>query len=281
MSATLSGIIVLENATAVEGLPSTVSFYGQVWLRPGRILTGLFRHYNANNLSFPDVGHFFTWVHVCHPSTPFTIVINVYKIAKFLSDHHGESTAARDHSSQHDPPLSDDDSQVTSTVASLSTDVDRHNSFHVAGDILQLIPLNVPDPMQQSFINVTGCVLNSNKADGIFDIDARQYTTLYKNTSSLPVRAHFNSTKYKGKKPTPSDKTFVSVEGALLNVETDPAGHVERFIITVDYITFLGKATVFPPPPTSTGTSSFSSPHPFSHCFVLLRQFDNIAVLCF
>jgi hypothetical protein len=65
MSATLSGLIALENPTAIDGLPSSLTFDGQMWLGPGRILTGIFRYYNASNNTFPDVGQYFAWIHVC------------------------------------------------------------------------------------------------------------------------------------------------------------------------------------------------------------------------
>ena len=71
MSATLSGLIVLENARPVDGLPLSVVFDGQMWLGPGRVLTGIFRHYNSSNDSFPDVGYFFAWIHVCQLACTF------------------------------------------------------------------------------------------------------------------------------------------------------------------------------------------------------------------
>lgn len=65
MSATLSGLIVLENARPVDGLTSSsVMFDGQMWLGPGRTLAGTFRYYNSSNYSFPEVGHYFAWIHV-------------------------------------------------------------------------------------------------------------------------------------------------------------------------------------------------------------------------
>ena len=64
MSATLSGLIALENASPMEDSPSTITFDGQMWLGPERILTGLFRYYNSSNISFPDIGQYFAWIHV-------------------------------------------------------------------------------------------------------------------------------------------------------------------------------------------------------------------------
>lgn len=65
MSATLSGLIVLENARPDDdGLPLSVLFDGQMWLGPERILTGTFRYYNSPNYSFPEIGNYFAWIHV-------------------------------------------------------------------------------------------------------------------------------------------------------------------------------------------------------------------------
>ena len=64
MSATLSGPIALEDAKPQDDSPSSVSFDGQMWLGQGQILTGMFRYYNAYNLTFPDVGQYFAWIHV-------------------------------------------------------------------------------------------------------------------------------------------------------------------------------------------------------------------------
>ena len=64
MSATLSTLIILENPRPVDGQPSSVTFDGQMWLRPGRVLTGEFRYYNSTNESFPEVGQYFAWIHV-------------------------------------------------------------------------------------------------------------------------------------------------------------------------------------------------------------------------
>jgi hypothetical protein len=64
MSATLSGLIILENARPVDGSPSSVTVDGQMWLAPGRSLMGEFRYYNSTNESFSDVGQYFAWIHV-------------------------------------------------------------------------------------------------------------------------------------------------------------------------------------------------------------------------
>jgi hypothetical protein len=99
---------------------------------------------------------------------------------------------------------------------------------------------------QQTYINVCGAAVNTNKSDDCFEVNAAQYTSHYKNNrplSILPVRAHFNLNKYRTKKPMPSDNTYVSVEGFLEDIETDAAGHATLFHMVVDNISFLGRAT--------------------------------------
>jgi len=64
MSATLSGLMALENPMPLDDSPSTVSFDGQMWLGPEQILTGIFRYYNSSNINFPDLGQYFLWIHV-------------------------------------------------------------------------------------------------------------------------------------------------------------------------------------------------------------------------
>lgn len=64
MTATLSGPIVLENPQALDGSPCTLEFDGQMWLSAGNVITGKFRYFNSSGLTFTDIGHYFTWIHV-------------------------------------------------------------------------------------------------------------------------------------------------------------------------------------------------------------------------
>ena len=106
---------------------------------------------------------------------------------------------------------------------------------------------------ERAYINVSGAAINSNKSASCFEINAAQYTTHYKSNralSFLPFQAHFNSNKYKTKKPIPSNQTYVSVEGFLDAIGTDSNSNATTFHISVDNINFLGKST------TSSATSS-------------------------
>jgi hypothetical protein len=64
MSATLSGIIIVENPKLVDDSPSSLTLDGQMWLGPGHVLTGVFNYYNSSNLSFVDFTHYLSWIHV-------------------------------------------------------------------------------------------------------------------------------------------------------------------------------------------------------------------------
>ena len=78
----------------------------------------------------------------------------------------------------------------------------------------------------------------------------------YKNNrtlSILPIQAHFNSTKYKTKKPVPLNNTYVCIKGFLEDIETDSNGYATLFHVSVDNINFLGRAALTPSVGSSTG----------------------------
>ena len=103
------------------------------------------------------------------------------------------------------------------------------------------------DVIRTPYITVSGATFNKSKTS--FDVNATQYTSFYKtqhNLSTLPIRAHFDKTRYKNKKPIPANNTYVAVEGFLNNVKVDSnSGTPTIFHINVDNISFLGK-TVLP-----------------------------------
>ena len=109
------------------------------------------------------------------------------------------------------------------------------------------------------YINVSGAAINSNKTASFFEINAPQYMSHYKHNrtlSFLPIQAHFNSTKYKTKKPIPSNNTYVSIEGFLEDLQTDSSGRATMFHVSMDNINFLGRASLSP---SGTGNPSLSS----------------------
>ncbi|KAF8487728.1 hypothetical protein F5888DRAFT_1810483 [Russula emetica] len=230
MSATLSGVVVLENVGTVEGLPSTICFNGQMWLAPEQTLTGVFRYYNTYNATFPEIGTYFAWIHVAnHEVFDHTEKANTVE-DPIVGDK-------RPHDSQ-----SEDESHIADSLGITPSD-NGNDVFHVAGDIL--LSTTIDDPRQQPFINVSGATVNCNKTEGVFYVNAAQYTSHYKSDKSrsvLPVRGVFNAAKYKNKKPVPSDNKYIAFEGFLGGVDTDSSGHAKFFIVSVDNINFLGKA---------------------------------------
>ena len=130
---------------------------------------------------------------------------------------------------------------------------------------------------ERTYINISGAAINSNKAASSFDVNASQYTTHYKNhrnLSVLPVQAHFNSNKYRTKKPIPSNNTYVSFKGFLDNIETDSTGHATTFHVSVNNINFLGRAT---PSPSATGNAGNKF---ISFSFPLLTSFLQLPPPC-
>jgi len=113
---------------------------------------------------------------------------------------------------------------------------------------------------ERPYINVSDAAINSNKASGFFDLNVPQYTSHYKYNralSVLPIQAHFDSNKYRTKKPIPSNNIYISIEGFLEEVETDSSGHVTTFHVSVDNINFLGRASLSP---TTTGKTGNTFP---------------------
>ena len=138
MSATLSGLVALENATSVEDSPSTLSFDGQIWLGLGRILTGVFRYYNASNLSFPDVGQYFAWIHVSF--TPLSIPLLTFSIqvAKFVAAIQNEhNKVAKADLVTERPAKETNEADLPSSEGSTKT-LQHSPVIHVVGDIIHV-----------------------------------------------------------------------------------------------------------------------------------------------
>lgn len=213
-----------------------------------------------------------------------TLLLNIQQVAKYVPQAHAqptnESVEVLPESGQRLKEVQmDDDLQVANSSNSSSETLDEPDIIHVVGDIVhvrcflsfshadchifpQLIPANTDDMRQQVYTSVSGAAVNSNKDNGFFEVKAAQYTSHYKNDdrslSTFPVRAHFNTSKYKNKIPIPFDNTYVSVEGFLESIETDDAGHATMFHMSVDNINFLGRANPSPSKPSDLGKHSNS-----------------------
>jgi hypothetical protein len=172
------------------------------------------------------------------------------------------------------------DSASTSTTDARALDDQTHpevnissEDYHIYGDIVQVRYRRLPRPLlapkkedkllndekqlipatedvmrHRPYVTFSGIALN--RTESSFDVNAPQYTSFYKahrSLSTLPLRAAFDDTRYKTKKPIPSNNTYVAVEGFLMEVETDSStGRPTVFHVSVDNINFLGKA-VSPP----------------------------------
>lgn len=132
--------------------------------------------------------------------------------------------------------------------------------------IPKLILAKIDDMQERAYINVSGTAINCNKTGGFFEVNVPQYTSQYKancTLSILPVDVHFNSNKYKTKKPILSNNTYVSIKGFLDNIKTDISGRATAFHISIDNINFLSKAMLSP-------SSSGNTGHFFKSSFVFI-----------
>jgi hypothetical protein len=82
---------------------------------------------------------------------------------------------------------------------------------------------------------VSSAVFNCNPKDGIFDLNALQYTTLFKTKKDfciLPVRAYFDKPKYGHKRPMPTaNYIYVTVEASCrMSMLTLTLGFLLTFI---------------------------------------------------
>ena len=143
MSATLSGLIMLENARPVDGSPSSVMFDGQMWLQPGHALTGMFRHYNSSNDTFPEVGQYFAWIHVhgvlCNFAVPSAYI---WQVAKFAPLDHtlqtGEDADAGPESKQHLKEWQTIEDSANNNDSTSSETLEEPDIVDVIGDIIQV-----------------------------------------------------------------------------------------------------------------------------------------------
>jgi len=157
MSATLSGLMALENPTPLEDSPSTLSFDGQMWLGPQQILTGIFRYYNSSNTAFPNIGQYFSWIHVrLFTFSSHSLIMHNAQLAKFDMTLHTQNVKQ---SSSHEDETHDQSKErlkeddVTQSDGSSQTLQHNDDIVHVVGDIIHVC-LRIPSlPLHQHLIN--------------------------------------------------------------------------------------------------------------------------------
>jgi len=82
----------------------------------------------------------------------------------------------------------------------------------------------------------------------------------HSNLSTFPVRAHFDDTKYKHKKPIPSNNINVVIEGFITEYNVDSStGRVSLFHTNTENIGFPQKSTTHTGPPRQRSASSRTS----------------------
>ena len=95
-------------------------------------------------------------------------------------------------------------------------------------------------------VNICGLATDMNWTANTFIVKALQYTTATKDVpreSSLFPAAFFipDTPRFRNKKPMPSKDTYVSVSGYISRLDLSPTSAIERFIIEIDKVSFLGK----------------------------------------
>ena len=149
MSATITGLITLENGTPVEDSPRSLIFDGQIWLGPGCALTGMFRYYNSNNDSFPPIGHYFAWIHVRrllfltykHRSS-----LIFKKVARFEPSYQKQANKSDGDEQEHDDLATEHalDDETSNSIATRDT-LDNEATINVVGDIVDVSLLFEPE----------------------------------------------------------------------------------------------------------------------------------------
>ena len=115
-----------------------------------------------------------------------------------------------------------------------------------------MVPVQVDNPRQRTFVSVTGPVQNPMKDGDCFDIDVSQYTSAYKGKprepSILPTRILIPDTpRYQKNKPMPAPNTFVHITGFLTRYDASESSHgIDRVYAEIENISFLGKKAHVP-----------------------------------
>lgn len=115
--------------------------------------------------------------------------------------------------------------------------------------ITQLMPVDVDFCDLQKLrphVNVCGLATDMNWTANTFVVKAVQYTTATKDVpreSSIFPAAFFvpDTPRFRNKKPMPSRDTYVFVSGYISRLDLSPTSAIERFIIEIDKVSFLGK----------------------------------------
>lgn len=150
--------------------------------------------------------------------------------------------------------------------------LEHHNCCSCQYWLPQLIPADVEDQRHRPHVVIAGTAKNINETDATFDIDVFQYTSTLKNLadpklqksksgnqqSIFPLRTRIPDTKRFKTKPLPKPNTNVLVSGFLTQMDLSKEREVNRFLISMENITFLGRSLL--PASSTPGWSFLISP---------------------
>ncbi|KAF4619279.1 hypothetical protein D9613_004726 [Agrocybe pediades] len=247
-TATISTIVVLENARqAEEGSPKTLLFDAHVYLdifdiedsgedptpaeKPGTL--ACLRYFNIHDHAFEDYGAYF-------------IVANVVKA------HEGNDKAIPNFA----------------TSKELRVGVD----YTLVGDITMLIPACSLQYVTSTFpfLYATACLTSVNKDTRTnkltLQLAPEQFTQMYKEynkkagvkKTSLPIHCvlDLESKRWKSRVPNFQVGHIVTVSGFLSSVwRSSKESKVKHFMLDIDQINIVGKASIRPQVDTTTSGS--------------------------
>ena len=130
------------------------------------------------------------------------------------------------------------------------------------------------DPCQCAYVHISGAVNNVNKESATFKLDVEHYISAFRDLNDsnskptgikpiAPFTCGFSSRYQNRKKPVPFDRRYVSISGFLTDVTYKPNSEldiVERFMVSIDHIAFLGQQSTIP----NTLDSKYYLPAQFS-----------------
>ncbi|KAF7981288.1 hypothetical protein HWV62_34199 [Athelia sp. TMB] len=237
-SASLTAVTVLENPRK-DARGKTVTFDAQIYLGAYKPLTVEFRYFNANDISFDEVGTYVVhgtiarWIENPDPSGASQSSDSIQAAATMKTDGDGSADKAKE-------------------------DGIDELGYDFVGDIIWLIPVNA-NPRHLAWVHSSGTV---NKSDdkSSFDLDPTQYTSALRGAPASMMPLHCiipDSARYKNKKPLPRVGTMVSFEGYLCSRMANPdTGRTERYHIDIEHVSFMGRATVPGPQATPKAAST-------------------------
>lgn len=107
------------------------------------------------------------------------------------------------------------------------------------------------DPCQRAYVHVSGAVNNVHQESGTFKLDVDHYISAFKDLKDskkpikpiAPMSCEFSARYQNRKKPVPFNRRYVSVSGFLTGVtyKQNSEDIVERFIVSIEHIAFLGQ----------------------------------------